>query len=63
MQTLVIVEREILVQALFQPKNPCVLVQVDVLALDGTPEPFDEDVVQCAATTIHIDANSGRLQS
>ena len=60
MQTLVIVERKVLVQALFQLGNPCVLAQVEVLVLDGTPEAFDEDVVPRAATTIHTDADASR---
>ena len=40
-----IVERKVLTQALFQLKDPFVLVKVDVLVLDGTPEPFHKDVV------------------
>ena len=40
MQTFVIVERKVLVQALFQPRYSLVLVQIDVLILDHAPEPF-----------------------
>ena len=44
MQTLVIVEREVLMQALFQLTDSLVLVQVDVLILDRALEPLDEHV-------------------
>src|SRR5262245_33074649 len=36
--------------------------QVDLLVLQRTPEPFDEDVVDTAALAIHADLHSRRQQ-
>lgn len=36
--------------------------QIDVLILDRTPEPPDEDIVQRAAASIHADADPGAFQ-
>ena len=37
-------------------------LEIDVLVLDGAPEPLDEDVVEGAPTTIHADTNMGGFQ-
>jgi len=59
MQTLSVVEREVLFQALFQLRNRRVLVQVDVLVLDRAPEPFHEHIVQRASMTTTFNWNTG----
>ena len=52
MWALIVVEREVLVQALYQLNNRRAIVQVEVLILDGAPEPLYQDVVQGPAAAI-----------
>jgi len=62
MRALLVVEAEVIAQALFQLHHRLVLVQVDMLILDRAPEPLDEHIVQGAPATIHADADVGRFQ-
>lgn len=38
--------------------DPPIIMKVDFLVFDGSPETFDEDVVIDPAATIHADANA-----
>lgn len=38
------------------------VVQVDLLILDGAPQPFGQDVIACPASAIHTDLNLGLQQ-
>lgn len=57
MYPLLVVEFEIVLQAGLQFGHGAVLIQVDVLVFHGSPQTFDENVVQSAATAIHADAD------
>lgn len=59
-QEIVFVEE--LPQACAQIGERGVLVQVDVLVLDGAPEAFDEGIVQRTAATIHTDSDIALFQ-
>src|SRR5262250_2840810 len=63
MQSLVVVELEISVQAGFQIGNRCIVLKVNVLILDRPPKPFDEHIVQGAASAIHAHPNVGGFET
>ena len=48
-------EAEVVSQAEGESRHGVVVPNIDVLIFDGTPEPFDKDVVQCPAPSIHAD--------
>ncbi len=39
--------------------NRAVIMNVDFLVLDRSPESFDEDIVEYAATAVHADSDAG----
>jgi len=52
-----VVEDEVLGQPQQQLRQTGIALEVDVLVLDATPQPLDEDVVQGASPPIHADGN------
>lgn len=57
-----IVKLDVPGQPIVQTRHIGVLLEVDVLVLESTPEPLNEDVVHRAAATIHTDKDIGLLQ-
>ena len=54
-RTFVVVERDVLRQSRKQIVSRRVRLEVDVFVLQGSPESFDEHVVQRAASAVHAD--------
>ncbi len=50
-------EVKVVCQALVEQGHGVVIMDVDVFVFDGSPEPLDENVVQCPASSIHADAD------
>ena len=48
-------EVEVVGQSEGESGHGVVVINIDVLIFDGTPKPFDKDVVQCPASSIHAD--------
>jgi hypothetical protein len=61
MRAPVVVEIEEDVQSGSQGQHRCAILDVDVLVLDGTLRPLDENVVKHPAATVHADVNIRRL--
>ena len=57
MRPLRVVQVKILRQPLLQFHRRAVAFQVEVFVLDAPPEPFDEDVIQRPAASVHADAD------
>jgi hypothetical protein len=57
MKPLPVVEVEVFVQTLDGLGDTFVVVQIDLFVFDAAPEPLNEDVVQCSATSIHTDGD------
>jgi hypothetical protein len=55
MGPLAVVEREVFDQSERELSHRTVALQVDVLVLEATPEPFHKDVVQRTPTPVHAD--------
>ena len=63
MKPLVVVEVEVLAQALDGLGHTFVVVQIDLFVFDAAPEPLDKDVVQCSAAPIHTDGNPSLFEN
>jgi hypothetical protein len=63
MRTLIVIEPKVLAQALYQLRDGLILVQIDVLVLDRTPESFYKDVVQGSSATVHADSDACLFQA
>jgi hypothetical protein len=61
-QALVVVEVEIAMQACFQRRHHVIVHEIEMLVLDRAPQPFDKDIVQGSASTIHADSDLGPFQ-
>ena len=59
MRTFMVVEMEISQETQVQIHHGFVILEVDLLILEGAPQAFDEDVVSDSATAIHTDADIG----
>src|SRR5262249_60599289 len=59
MRALVVGELQVLPQAQSRVAGRGIVVQVDLLVLDGAPAPFDEDRIQRAAPALHADPDLG----
>ncbi len=59
MESLIVVELEVLIQALLQFYHNGVIPEIDVFILDGSPQSFDEDVVKHTAVSVHSDWDAG----
>jgi hypothetical protein len=57
-----IVERKVFLQSQTSFQYVHIRTEIDILLFDASPEPFDEDIVQIAPTSIHADLNSVRFQ-
>src|SRR5438132_7804574 len=57
MQAIVIVELKIRVQPAFGIRDRLILFEIHLLILDASPEPFNENVVQCSSSAIPTDAH------
>ena len=55
MKTLPVVEREILVQTRPAVPQTGVVVEVDLFILDGSPQAFNEDIIEDPSAAIHAD--------
>jgi hypothetical protein len=62
MGSLVVIEGEILRQPCLQLHQRAVASEVHILVLHRSPQALDEDVVQCAPTTIHTDRDAMLLE-
>ena len=62
MWSLHVVELKVAIQPVSYRHHRLVFVEVEVLVLDGPPEPFDKDVVEGAPTPVHTDPHAGGLQ-
>src|SRR5881398_2715154 len=56
MQTILIVELKIRVQPAFCIRDRLILLEIHLLILNTSPEPFNENVVQCSSSAIPTDA-------
>ena len=63
MGPLMIVKVKIGGQASRQFRHRGVVLEVDVLIFEATPQAFDEDIVQSSTTTIHTDVDGGAFQT
>jgi len=54
-ESLALIETKISSQTLNRLRHGLVVVQINLFVFDASPEPFNEDVVQCAAATVHAD--------
>jgi hypothetical protein len=63
MWAFVVVEANVLGQIVVSLLWACVLVEIDFLVLDGTPQPLGEDIVSGASPAIHADLNLGGQQT
>ena len=63
MRTLLVVKREEIGQSPVQGIHRGVVLQVDVLVLDRTPQSLDKNIVCRTATTIHADLDTMILQA
>ncbi len=63
MEPLLVVEVEVATQVLYGLRDRPVLVEIDLLVFHGTPEPFNEDVVEDASSAVHADLNPAVLQA
>jgi len=61
-QTLMVVEVEVVMQSRFQLWDRVILHEVDVLVLDRAPQALDENVVQGSAPAVHAHLDAGSLQ-
>src|SRR3712207_9239611 len=62
---LMVVEPKVSIEPDVQGWHRGVVLEIDVLVLDGSPQPFDEDVVQGTASTVHArsEEHTSELQS
>ena len=58
MRTLPVVELEIARQLLACFGDALIRMQIDVLVLDATPQPLDEDVIDPTALAVHADLDA-----
>ena len=61
-RTLMVVEPEVVCQALVELGDALVVPQVDILVLDRAPESLDEGVVQRSTTAVHADQDLPLLE-
>ena len=57
MQAILIVELKILFQPAFCIRDRLILFEIHLLVLNASPEPFNENVVQCSSSAIPTDAH------
>lgn len=62
MEPLGVVEDEVLLDALPGLSDGLVVLGIHVFVLQGSPEPFGEDVVHAPASSVHADENGGIQQ-
>ena len=62
MKLLPVIENEVFGEAITSLRNRLVLVRVDLLVFDRTPQALDKDVVKDPATAIHVDSDIVFLQ-
>jgi len=55
MQPLLIVKVEIVSQSTLSGSNRVIVVEINLLILDTAPEPFNEDIVKIATSTVPAD--------
>ena len=58
MQSFLIVELKVGVQVSDRDRHGGIIFEIDLLIFDGTPEPFDENIVQRAAFAVVADLNA-----
>ncbi len=63
MGPLMIIEVKVGRQASSQFGHRGIVLEVDVLVFEATPQAFDEDIVQSSATSIHTDADGGSFKT
>ena len=63
MWAFVAIEFEVINQSFMTIGSGVVTLQINVFVFQRSPEPFDEDVVEGSATTIHADLNPACKQS
>ena len=63
MKSLPVVEEEILCQAIPCLGDRLVVVQIDFLVLNGSPQPLDKDIVEYSTPAIHADADAVLFQA
>ena len=62
MKSLLIVKVEISAQSLFCVGDRLILVEIDFLILDASPQSFNEDIVKDATSSISTNGNLGSLK-
>ena len=60
--TFLVIEEEVVSQSLDQERDGVIGFEVEVLVFDGSPESFDEHVVEGSAAPIHADADAFSLE-
>ena len=55
MESLAIMETEISSQSINRLRHGLVVIQINLFVFDASPEPLNEDIVQCAAAAVHAD--------
>jgi hypothetical protein len=57
MGPLIVIKGEIRSEATVQLGKELVPLKVNILIFDATPQPLDENIIQCPAPSIHADRN------
>ena len=63
MQSFTVVKPEVLLQSADGVRHLLVIMQIDFFILHAPPSALDEDIVQCATTSIHTDPNAASEQT
>ena len=63
MESLIVIELEISIQALFQFHRHSIVLEINVFILDGPPQSFDEDVIKHTAPAVHADLHTSGFQA
>ena len=63
MKSLHVVEEEIPCQTITCLEDRLVLVQIDFLVLNGSPQPLDKNIVEYSTPAIHADADAMLFQA
>ena len=62
MQTLLVVELEIVLQSVFSVHDGLIILKIYLLIFHASPKPFHKNVVQCSSSAIPTDTHVSSFQ-